>query len=103
MRAGKHYVHDVLAGALIGGASGFLLTSRHDDRVVSQFELAASQGVPAVLAALCLAQSMEAVWSLTMVSESLRQAVKIAAIDLPALGSPVTAYDPAAVEIMKGS
>ena len=69
MRAGKHYVHDVLAGALIGGASGFLLTSRHDDRVVSQFELAASQGVPAVLAALCLAQNMEAVWSLTMVSE----------------------------------
>ena len=32
---------------------------------------------------------------------AIRQAVKIAAIDLPALGSPVTAYDPAAVEIMK--
>lgn len=33
VQADKHYVHDVLAGALIGGASGFLLTSRHDDRV----------------------------------------------------------------------
>jgi len=33
VRADKHYVHDVLAGAVIGGASGFLLTARHDDRV----------------------------------------------------------------------
>ncbi len=33
VRADKHYVHDVLAGAVIGSASGFLLTSRHDDRV----------------------------------------------------------------------
>lgn len=33
VRADKHYAHDVLAGAVIGGASGFLLTSRHDDRV----------------------------------------------------------------------
>ncbi|MEG3164413.1 phosphatase PAP2 family protein [Sphingomonas sp. PB2P19] len=29
----KHYVRDVLAGALIGSASGLLLTSRHDSRV----------------------------------------------------------------------
>ena len=27
VRADKHYVHDVLAGAVIGGASGFLLTA----------------------------------------------------------------------------
>ena len=33
VRADKHYIHDVLAGAVIGGASGFLLTARHDDRV----------------------------------------------------------------------
>lgn len=33
VEANKHYVHDVLAGALIGGASGFLLTSRRNDRV----------------------------------------------------------------------
>jgi membrane-associated phospholipid phosphatase len=33
VRADKHYVHDVVAGAVIGTASGLLLTSRHDDRV----------------------------------------------------------------------
>ncbi|MBB5716565.1 phosphatase PAP2 family protein [Sphingomonas aerophila] len=33
VEADKHYIHDVLAGAAIGGASGFLLTGRHDDRV----------------------------------------------------------------------
>ena len=33
VEADKHYVHDVLAGAAIGGVSGLLLTSRHDDRV----------------------------------------------------------------------
>lgn len=33
VQADKHYIHDVLAGAVIGGASGFLLTSHHDDRV----------------------------------------------------------------------
>ena len=33
VQADKHYVHDVLAGAVIGTASGFLLTSRHDARV----------------------------------------------------------------------
>lgn len=31
--ADKHYVHDVLAGAAIGGAAGWLLTSRRDERV----------------------------------------------------------------------
>jgi membrane-associated phospholipid phosphatase len=34
VRADKHYVHDVLAGAVIGSASGFLLTSRRDSRVL---------------------------------------------------------------------
>ena len=33
VQSDKHYVHDVLAGAVIGTASGFLLTSRHDERV----------------------------------------------------------------------
>lgn len=33
VRADKHYVHDVVAGAAIGAAGGLLLTSRHDDRV----------------------------------------------------------------------
>ncbi|MCU6454142.1 phosphatase PAP2 family protein [Sphingomonas sp. A2-49] len=33
VRADKHYVHDVLAGAAIGTAGGFLLTARHDDAV----------------------------------------------------------------------
>lgn len=33
VRADKHYVHDVVAGAAIGSVSGLLLTSRHDDRV----------------------------------------------------------------------
>ena len=33
VQADKHYVHDVLAGAVIGTASGFLLTSRHDEHV----------------------------------------------------------------------
>lgn len=33
VQADKHYVHDVLAGAAIGSISGFLLTSRYDDRV----------------------------------------------------------------------
>jgi membrane-associated phospholipid phosphatase len=33
VRADRHYVHDVLAGAAIGTASGLLLTSRHDERV----------------------------------------------------------------------
>ncbi|RSU65262.1 phosphatase PAP2 family protein [Sphingomonas sp. S-NIH.Pt1_0416] len=31
--ADKHYVHDVLAGATIGATAGWLLTSRHDERV----------------------------------------------------------------------
>lgn len=31
--ADRHYVHDVLAGAAIGGAAGFLLTTRRNDRV----------------------------------------------------------------------
>ena len=33
VQADKHYVHDVLAGAAIGGISGLLLTGHHDDRV----------------------------------------------------------------------
>lgn len=33
VEADKHYTHDVLAGALIGGASGFLLTSRRASSV----------------------------------------------------------------------
>ena len=33
VRADKHYVHDVIAGAVIGGVSGLLITGRHDDRV----------------------------------------------------------------------
>lgn len=33
VQADKHHVHDVLAGALIGGAGGWLLTSRRDDGV----------------------------------------------------------------------
>lgn len=33
VEADKHYVHDVLAGAAIGTVSGFLLTSRYNDRV----------------------------------------------------------------------
>lgn len=31
--ADRHYVHDVVVGAAIGGAAGLLLTSRPDDRV----------------------------------------------------------------------
>lgn len=33
VEANKHYVHDVLAGAAIGGVSGLLLTSRRNDTV----------------------------------------------------------------------
>lgn len=33
VQANKHYTHDVLAGALIGGASGFLLTGRRTSSV----------------------------------------------------------------------
>lgn len=33
VQADKHYVHDVIAGAVIGGVSGLLITGRHDDRV----------------------------------------------------------------------
>lgn len=33
VEADKHYVQDVLAGAAIGGLSGFLLTSKHDNGV----------------------------------------------------------------------
>lgn len=33
VEADKHYAHDVVAGAAIGLVGGFLLTSRHDDRV----------------------------------------------------------------------
>jgi membrane-associated phospholipid phosphatase len=33
VEADKHYVHDVLAGAAIGGISGLLLTGRRDDLV----------------------------------------------------------------------
>lgn len=33
VKADKHFVHDVLAGAAIGEASGWLLTSRKDARV----------------------------------------------------------------------
>jgi membrane-associated phospholipid phosphatase len=33
VKADKHFVHDVIAGAAIGEAAGWLLTSRKDDRV----------------------------------------------------------------------
>lgn len=33
VKADKHYVHDVLAGAVLGEASGWLLTRRHDSKV----------------------------------------------------------------------
>lgn len=33
VKADKHFVHDVIAGAAIGEASGWLFTSKHDDRV----------------------------------------------------------------------
>jgi membrane-associated phospholipid phosphatase len=33
VKADKHFVHDVIAGAAIGEASGWLLTDRKDDRV----------------------------------------------------------------------
>lgn len=33
VRADKHYWHDAVAGAVIGGASGYLLTARHDGHV----------------------------------------------------------------------
>ena len=34
VRADKHYVHDVLAGGVVGTLSGFLLTSKRDDQVM---------------------------------------------------------------------
>lgn len=33
VKADKHFVHDVIAGAVIGEAAGWLLTSRKNDRV----------------------------------------------------------------------
>jgi membrane-associated phospholipid phosphatase len=33
VKADKHFVHDVIAGAVIGEAAGWLLTSRKDERV----------------------------------------------------------------------
>lgn len=33
VKADKHFVHDVIAGAAIGEAAGWLLTSRKDDKV----------------------------------------------------------------------
>jgi membrane-associated phospholipid phosphatase len=33
VKADKHYVHDVVAGAAIGGAAGWLLTNRKDSNV----------------------------------------------------------------------
>ncbi len=33
VKADKHYVHDVIAGAVIGEAAGWLLTSRKNDKV----------------------------------------------------------------------
>ena len=33
VEADKHYWHDVVAGAALGGAAGLLLTSKRDDRV----------------------------------------------------------------------
>ena len=33
VEADKHYAHDVLAGAAIGGVAGWLLTSKQNDRV----------------------------------------------------------------------
>jgi membrane-associated phospholipid phosphatase len=33
VKADKHFVHDVIAGAMIGEAAGWLLTTRKNERV----------------------------------------------------------------------